>query len=79
MRTAIHSTDVVGKAKDAVRIGIGAPLQSSLHLHTILFGIHINDVWMEGILFRVHVGDIFLDAAFVEIGFLVGLARLVTG
>ena len=74
MGAAIDGADVVGKAKNAVGVGIHAPLQCRFHRNTILFGVHINDLGMQRILFRIHVGDVFLDAAFVEVDLFVGVA-----
>ena len=67
MGAAINSADVVGKAKNAVGVGINAPLQSSFHLHPIFLCIDINDVGVERILLRIHISDILSDAALVEI------------
>ena len=76
MRSTIHCSDVVGKPKNAVGIGISAPLQGSFHLNTIFLRIHINNVWVKGILRLIHVGDVFLDSAFVEIDLLMGITGI---
>ena len=73
---AINGADVVGKAKDAVGIGINTPLQGGFHLNAVFLRIDVNDVGMKGILLRIHVVDVLTNAAFVEVGLFVGLAIL---
>ena len=76
MGATINGTNVVSKTKNAVGIGIRTPLQGSLHLHSIFFRIHINNVWVKGVLLLIHVRDIFLDAAFVEVDLLMGITGI---
>ena len=76
MGAAIHGADVVGKAKDAVGIGIHTPLQRGFHLNAVFLSVDVDDVGVKGILLRIHVVDIFTNAAFVEVGLFVGLTVL---
>ena len=73
MGATIHGADVVGKAQDAVGVGIHAPLQGRFNLNAFFLGVHIDDIGMKRILFRIHVLDVFLDPAFVEVDLFVGL------
>ena len=79
MGPTIHCSDVVGKAKNAVGIGISAPLQCSLYLNTIFLGIHIDNVWMESFFRLIHISDIFLDATFVQVDLLMGITCIIAG
>ena len=79
MGASIHGANVIRKAKNAVGVGINAPLQSSFHLNAIFFGVHINNVRMKGVLLRIHIGDIFANPAFVEIDLFMGFTRFAEG
>ena len=76
MGAAIDGADVVGKAKDAVGIGIHTPLQGGFHLNAVFLRVDVNNVGVKGILLRIHVVDIFTNAAFIEVDLFVGLAIL---
>ena len=75
----IHRADVVGKAQNAVGIGIHAPLQGRFHLHPFLEGIHIDDLRVEGILVLIHIGHILFNAALIVIHLFVDLALGIQG
>ena len=73
MGATIHGADVVGKAQDAVGVGIHAPLQGRFHLNAFFLGIHIDDVGMKRVFACIHVLHVFLDPTFVEVDLFMGL------